>query len=254
MNCIEISWKFHGKVATCSGLKSVSFLGLRAQVFHIWLTESWQQVATDWSSWKCMVTWLRRLDKTSQKSVSSSLQFIYSFCSIGLFCFVILSSCALAEHLCDMYMVIIMTSGMHGWTFPQQGLRLCASRLLLFWAVDSSERTQDGAVQGSRGREQKGNRHQRCIRDRLDLRICKMPIRCEWGMMVYHHLGEYPTLWLGNNPSEYWPCALDMHGSLMRDCSSIIFYWVPGAFFAFFLAEVKDLGIDHDVMTLEMAL
>ena len=79
VNCIEISWKFHGKVATCSGLKSVSFLGLRARVFRIWLTESWQQVATDWLSWKCMVTWLRRLDKTAQKSVSSSLQFISQF-------------------------------------------------------------------------------------------------------------------------------------------------------------------------------
>ena len=40
----------------------------------------------------------------------------------------------------------------------------------------------------------------------------------------------------------------------MRDCRSTAFSWVPGAFSNFFLAEVKDLGIDHDVMTLEIAL
>lgn len=80
MNCIEISCKSHGEVAACSGLKSVSFLGLRARVFHIWLTESWQQVATDCLSWTCMtMTLLRRLDKTAQKSVSSSFQFISQF-------------------------------------------------------------------------------------------------------------------------------------------------------------------------------
>lgn len=37
----------------------------------------------------------------------------------------------------------------------------------------------------------------------------------------------------GNNPSEYWPCALDIHGSLMRDRSSTAFYSVPGAFSTF---------------------